>query len=52
MPEIPTSSLKSSCPGSTISINVSKAPSVASSSLFSDLTTAAIAAVIYSSIFA
>ena len=49
--EIPASSSKSSCTDSAISPNVSKIPSVASLSLFSDLTNAAMAAVISSSIF-
>ena len=50
--EIPISSAKSSCRDSAISLNVSKIPPVASLSLFSDLTNAAMAPVISSSIFA
>ena len=49
--EIPTSSSKSSCTDSAISANVIKIPSIASLSLFSDLTNAAMAAFISSSIF-
>ena len=50
--EIPISSSKSSGAHSAISPYVSKIPSVASLSLFSDLTNAAMATVIFSSIFA